>query len=138
MEREHVLSADCWCNPEIESFTERHPLSQAFHDKLDVIGELHDRKQADYGRDSDPFYNVKKTEEWGIPAWVGALIRLDDKVGRLRNLSQNGEALRNESVEDSLMDIAVYALISLVLYEEATVVEPEASQAAHVTSLQAA
>lgn len=97
----------------------RHPLSQRFHDLLQEIGELHDRKQADYGREADPFYNVRQTEGWGIPAWVGALIRLDDKIGRLRNLAQSGSALQNESAEDSMLDIAVYSLMALVLYESA-------------------
>lgn len=95
----------------------RHPNSARFHELLAEAGELHDAKQADYGRDHDPFANVRATEEWGIPAWVGAMVRLNDKVQRLKSLVANG-SLNNEAATDSFMDIAVYALIARVLYEQ--------------------
>ena len=95
----------------------RHPNSARFHQLLKEIGELHDRKQADYGRGDDPFANVRSSTEWGVPAWVGAMIRLNDKVRRLQTLATKG-ALANEAATDSLQDIAVYALIALVLYEQ--------------------
>jgi hypothetical protein len=97
---------------------DRHPLSQRFHDILADVAAMHDMKQADYGRDDDPFYNIRQTENWGPSAWVGAMIRADDKMGRLRNLSKHGGSLKNEPIEDSLLDIAVYAVIALVLREE--------------------
>lgn len=95
----------------------RHPNSARFHELLYKAGALHDLKQADYGKDDDPFANVRSTEEWDIPAWVGAMVRLNDKVARLKSLRANG-SLKNEAVVDSFMDIAVYALIARVLYEE--------------------
>ena len=88
-----------------------------FHEILRELGELHDKKQADYGRDSDSFANVRASEEWGVPAWIGAMIRLTDKVRRLQRFAQRG-SLMNEGAEDSLRDIAVYAIIALVLLEE--------------------
>jgi hypothetical protein len=94
-----------------------HPSSQRFHAILKELGELHDLKQKDYGRADDPFANVRATQDWGIPAWQGAMIRATDKVKRLQAYAQNGR-LANEGVEDSLRDLAVYAVIALVLYEE--------------------
>lgn len=88
-----------------------------FHALLKRIGELHDAKQADYGSDSDPFANIRASAEWGIAPWVGALVRLNDKVHRLKQFVRKGE-LANESAKDSMMDIAVYALIAYILYEE--------------------
>jgi hypothetical protein len=88
-----------------------------FHALLDEIGKLHDKKQADYGRDDDPFANVRASSDWGVSAWVGALIRGTDKVKRLQKAAQ-GRTMANESVEDSMMDLAVYALIALILYRE--------------------
>lgn len=90
-----------------------------FHALLDEIGQLHDRKQEDYGTDHDPFANVRASQEFGVAPWIGALIRLNDKVTRLRQFANRG-SLANESAEDSMMDIAVYALIALVLYREET------------------
>lgn len=88
-----------------------------FHALLAEIGRLHDKKQSDYGRDDDPFANVRASSDWGVPAWVGALIRGTDKVKRLQKAARVGN-LANESVEDSMMDLAVYALIALILYRE--------------------
>ena len=102
----------------------RHPSSQRLHDILDELGALHDKKQADYGTVEDPFANIRATEEWccpschvPIPAWLGALIRLNDKVVRLKAFTRNGH-LANEGVVDSLRDIGVYAPIAQVLWED--------------------
>lgn len=94
-----------------------HSGSQRFHALLRELGELHDRKQADYGRPGDPFANVRASEEWGIRPWVGAMIRANDKVRRLQSYARRGTLL-NEGVVDSLKDLAVYTLIALVLFEE--------------------
>lgn len=91
--------------------------SERFHAILDELGALHDRKQADYGRETDPFANVRASEEWGVPAWVGAMVRATDKVRRLQRFAQKG-VLLNEGAADSLRDLAVYAVIALVLLEE--------------------
>jgi len=93
------------------------------HELLAKVGEMHDRKQEDYGSEADPFANVRASEEFGVPAWVGALVRLNDKVTRLKAFARKG-TLRNESAKDSMLDIAVYALIAYILYEEE---EPEGS-----------
>lgn len=102
-----------------EEITEsvRHPNSQRFHEILTDLGALHDRKQADYGKGDDPFANVRSSEEWGIDGWKGAMIRLNDKVKRLQNYAVKG-TLKNEGVVDSFQDIAVYAVIAQVLWEQ--------------------
>ena len=97
----------------------RHPDSQAFHDVLAEMGLLHNQKQADYGRTNDPFANIRASEDFDIPAWVGCLTRANDKMRRLQKAATGAE-LTNESVEDSLLDLAVYAAIGLVLYRETT------------------
>jgi len=97
--------------------TERHPNSARFHELLIAAGQLHDKKQSDYGKGSDPFANVRGSTDWGMPAWVGAMVRATDKINRLQTFATRG-SLTNESVVDSFMDLAVYALIGLVLYEE--------------------
>jgi hypothetical protein len=45
------------------------------------------------------------------------MIRANDKVKRLQKYARDG-ALANESARDSFMDLAVYALIALVLHDE--------------------
>jgi hypothetical protein len=95
----------------------RHPNSARFHEILEGLGALHDQKQADYGRGDDPFANVRGSQEWGVDPWVGAMVRANDKIRRLQSFIANGN-LKNESVDDSLRDLAVYAIIALVLFEQ--------------------
>ena len=91
--------------------------SERFHHILDELGQLHDQKQRDYGTVTDPFANVRASTEFGIPAWQGAVLRGNDKMARIKAFIRNGR-LENESLTDSLRDLAVYAIISLVLWEE--------------------
>lgn len=95
----------------------RHPGSDRFHSILRDLGSLHDQKQQDYGRDDDPFANVRASSEWGIPGWVGAMIRATDKIRRLQTFARRG-TLANEGVRDAFDDLAVYAVIGRVLFEE--------------------
>lgn len=95
----------------------RNPGSRRFHEILTELADLHDLKQSDYGTAADPFANVRASERFGIPAWVGAVLRGNDKMARLQTFIRKG-VLKNESVEDSLRDLAVYAIIALVLLEE--------------------
>lgn len=96
---------------------------------MDEILALSDKKQEDYGSEADPFANVRRSEELGIPAWKGAIVRFGDKWQRIQQFARRG-TLANESFEDSLKDAAVYALIALKLYREATYGEGEGTEPA--------
>lgn len=91
------------------------PFEQAIQEILD----MHTKKQIDYGRpeQGDPFANVRASEDFGIPGWIGAIIRANDKVRRLQKAARGGK-LANESIEDSLLDAAVYFIIALCLFRE--------------------
>lgn len=102
---------------EMYGIEDPHPSSERLYELLGTIGELHARKQKDYGRADDPFANVRGSSEWGVQPWVGAMIRLNDKVKRLQTFALTG-SLANEGAFDSFLDIAVYALIAHVLLEE--------------------
>jgi len=95
----------------------RHPASEAFHVVLKQLGDLHDKKQQDYGTDQDPFHNVRSAGEWGIEPWMGAMVRATDKVRRLQAYAKKG-TLANEGVEDAFMDLAVYSIIALLLHRD--------------------
>ena len=94
-----------------------HRATERFHRIVQEIADLHDRKAQDYGTDEDPLNNVRAATAWGMPAWVGAMVRLTDKVKRLQALRTKG-SLANESAIDSFRDIAVYAIIAEILFEE--------------------
>lgn len=87
---------------------------------LDEMRALHIRKSADYGRGDDPLANIRASEELGVPAWKGAMVRALDKVHRIKSYCQNG-SLANEGVEDALLDLSSHALLALVLFREGKV-----------------
>lgn len=95
-----------------------------FWNILSEMWSLHCKKGNDYGSketalggEDDFLANLRASEDFGIEAWVGALIRANDKMIRLKNAAQ-GHELANESVEDSMIDLACYAVLSLILFRE--------------------
>lgn len=81
------------------------------------IKSIHRKKSADYGMPRDPFHNLRASENFGIPPWVGAALRMQDKMARIQAFVLN-KNLQNESVEDSFLDLANYAILALALYRE--------------------
>jgi hypothetical protein len=101
----------------LDASEEAHPGSKKFYNLLIEAGLLHSQKQKDYGRPEDPFANVRASEDFGVPGWVGCMIRANDKIRRLQTYAKTGQ-LANEGVKDSFIDLAVYSLIGAVLFEE--------------------
>lgn len=97
-----------------------HPTSQRFYDLCDSLKAMHASKSQDYGCPSgtDPLANIRNGAEFvGIEHWKGAMVRLSDKVTRLATFNATGR-LGHEGVEDTLLDLASYALLALLLYQE--------------------
>lgn len=72
---------------------------------LEEIRTLYERKNHDYGNSFS-----KSFGEFGL---LSPVIRLSDKVERLKTLCK-AESKVNESVEDTLIDISLYAILTLV------------------------
>lgn len=70
------------------------------------LTELYERKNADYGNSFS-----KSFEEFGLTSPV---IRLSDKLERLKTLSKQEAKVKDESIQDTVMDIAVYAMLTLM------------------------
>lgn len=85
--------------------------------ELDSMKELHRKKASDYGTDQDPFANIRGSVDAGVEPARAAWVRALDKVRRINKHFQ-GSALVNESVEDSLKDLAAYSLICLTMMKE--------------------
>jgi hypothetical protein len=97
-----------------------HPTSQAFYDLCDRLKAMHAGKSQDYGCPSgnDPLANIRNGATFvGIEPWKGAMVRLSDKVTRLATFNATGR-LGHEGVEDTLLDLASYSLLALLLYQE--------------------
>ena len=93
--------------------------SKRFYEIIDVIRNLHDQKRHDYGANEDIFANFRLSELSGIPAWQGSVVRMGDKYARISNFIKKGEfKFKGENIKDTLMDMAIYSLITMILYEE--------------------
>ncbi len=87
---------------------------------LNEIWMLHQLKNADYAGD-DPMSNLKECSGMGIEPWKGVLVRISDKYSRLKTFAAKGKLeVKSESVEDTFLDLATYAILGLILYREET------------------
>ena len=93
--------------------------SERFYELLDYMREIHDAKRHDYANEEDVFANFRTCEMAGIHAWKGCCVRIGDKFSRIMGFA-NKETLKvkDESIKDTLIDMANYSLIALILYEE--------------------
>ncbi len=75
--------------------------------------QISSRKNSDYAGEDDPFANFRVCEALGIPAEVGLLVRMTDKLSRISNLIKPGVTAKvaDESVLDTLADLANYSMI---------------------------
>lgn len=95
--------------------------SRRFVEILDELKVLHESKNRDYGTinlvgEFDPLGNLKACTRLGLSPVVGVAVRLVDKMARLESFIRRGELI-NESVEDTLRDMAVYSILAIVLLE---------------------
>ena len=96
----------------------RHPTSQRFLDLLEEMRLLHQSKSADYGSQTDPLANIRQGAEFvNIEPWRGCMVRIADKIQRLRTYCQTGR-LVHEGVRDTLLDLSAYSLLAIVLFDE--------------------
>ena len=93
--------------------------SEVFYTLLDEMKQVHDAKRHDYADKADVFKNFRLSEMGGIPAWKGCAIRIGDKFSRLMSfLKQEELKVKDESIRDTLIDLANYAIICAILYGE--------------------
>lgn len=81
-----------------------HYLDEEFDKELSELLQIFIKKHKDYGKD-----NILDNGELGIA------FRVNDKIRRLQHLLQKSDDPENEGLRDSWQDIAVYALIALLL-----------------------
>ena len=85
----------------------------------DIQSEMFDlflRKQADYGPTNVGMGSeVVDTDAKVKRSLIGLSVRMNDKVQRLLNLTLNNKVPNNESLEDTFIDIANYAVMALIV-----------------------
>lgn len=73
---------------------------------LDSLHNLYIAKNRDYGDSVHDTY-----EKYGL---VSFLVRLEDKLNRARTLSKQAAVVQDEKIEDTLMDMANYAILAVI------------------------
>lgn len=94
------------------------PGSVPFMEVLEEVKRLHIAKSQDYGADNDALANIRSgADVVNLAPWKACLIRLADKMTRLRTVCHTGSCTF-DGVDDTLKDICAYSAIALVLYRE--------------------
>ena len=103
----------------------KHHNASDFEKIVQKMLEVHKAKNNDYSPEGQ-FGNFAESERVGVPDWKGAFIRLQDKYTRCCNLIYGKEAqVKDEALEDTLLDLANYAVIVLVLRKQVEAQEQE-------------
>lgn len=76
-----------------------------FEELTKEMVDLHERKNRDYGNSFE-----KTLDEFGL---VAGLIRMNDKMNRIKSIYNKETLVKDESLEDSLIDLANYSVMTL-------------------------
>lgn len=70
------------------------------------LNDLYVRKNSDYGDSVHDTYM-----KYGLTSF---LVRLEDKLNRVRTLNQQAARVADEKIEDTLLDMANYAILAVL------------------------
>tara|TARA_R100001082_G_scaffold35061_1_gene18156 strand:+ start:1702 stop:2064 length:363 start_codon:yes stop_codon:yes gene_type:complete len=94
-------------------------MCDSFEHITDEMFELFKKKQSDYGPTNIGMGNrTIETDEDVQRSMIGLVVRMNDKVQRLMNLVLDRKDPQNESVEDTLIDIANYAVMAKLVMDK--------------------
>lgn len=95
-------------------------LEQLHRGTCDAARDIMKRKNHDYTDGSvDPFANFRAAEVLDLDPVVGVLLRMQDKIMRLKTFANKGKLdVANESATDAVTDIINYAILILGLVRE--------------------
>lgn len=80
--------------------------SGEFRDITNSMIQTYQAKNQDYGNSFE-----KTLDRFGL---VASIIRLSDKMNRIESLSQKKAKVESESIEDTLLDLANYAIMTVI------------------------
>ena len=103
----------------ISYIMEKYPeTSKTFQDIQFNQWQLFCKKQKDYGPKNISVGTNLKTEEEVKLALTGLWFRMNDKMQRFQQIVINNQEPENESLTDTFMDLANYALIAQLVKEK--------------------
>ena len=107
-------------NDPINFIEEKYPeTSKMFQDIQFNQWELFCKKQKDYGPKNISVGTNLETDEDVKLALTGLWFRMNDKMQRYQQIVMNGQVPENESLMDTFMDLANYAIIAQLVKDKA-------------------
>ena len=94
------------CNNFYDYYKEDNMNEKLHQELLDYIHKLYITKNKDYGSSTHDTYT-----KYGFTSF---LVRLEDKLNRARVISQNEANVSDEKLEDTLLDLANYAILAVM------------------------
>lgn len=86
---------------------------------IEEMLRTYEAKDTDYSHNGLPMGNLRSSEEVGVPAWKGTLIRLRDKKNRIVSFADRNEyKVEDEKIADTLLDLSNYSLLCSILFRE--------------------
>lgn len=79
---------------------------KSYQDIIKKMEEIYIAKNHDYGNSVHDTY-----EKYGMTSF---LVRMEDKMNRLRSLSTKTSKVKDEKIEDTLQDLANYAILAMI------------------------
>lgn len=70
------------------------------------MADTYSAKNSDYGSSFTETY-----KKFGL---IAPIVRMHDKLGRVSTLTTRAQRVRDESIEDTLLDLAAYAIMSVI------------------------
>lgn len=88
-----------------------------FAEIMKELIDLHHAKNHDYAG-GDYLSDLIASRRMGIEPWKNTLLRIQQKMSRLESFAKQGEfEVKDEKVEDTCKDMAVYSILLLMLYK---------------------
>jgi len=93
----------------------------AMHEQLcSEARSIMEAKNHDYTSGSgDPYHNFRGSKTLGVDPIVGVMLRMQDKMQRIKTFAEKGELLvKGEGVEDAFRDLINYTVLAYGLSRE--------------------
>lgn len=89
------------------------------HETFTEMEELIRRKNTDYTAGGSAFANFECSMGWGVDPFTGLMIRMEDKIQRLKSFVKSGSLeVKGEGIDDALKDVIGYSVLGLGMQKE--------------------
>lgn len=92
----------------------KNSIKETYKQAISII----EKKNNDYAKNDDGISNFKLAIAVGVSIERGILVRMMDKMSRISNLLDKEGDVKNESIQDTLLDLCNYSAILKAIVDE--------------------